>query len=233
MPNDVRGESARYPMPAYPRGWYAVCDTDDLAAGAVKPLKLFGEDIVVARSLDGQANVFDAFCPHLGAHLGHGGVVTEDGLRCPFHHWTFGIADGICAQVPYAKRIPANAQIQAWPTQEKNGLVMVWIDPEGKPPTWEVDLVPELDDPGYVKAAELEWTMHTHCHEVLENVFDTAHLRYVHGSTSVPEVRSVEESPGRVEFEIRGGNLVSIGHDHRAFHPVLQFSYITGPIIFL
>jgi phenylpropionate dioxygenase-like ring-hydroxylating dioxygenase large terminal subunit len=191
-------------MPAYPRGWYCVCDSDDLAPGDVKALQLLGQELVAARSLDGDANVFDAFCPHLGAHLGHGGTVTQDGLRCPFHHWAFDLRDGRCTKVPYANRIPAAAGLGVWHTQERNGLLMVWVDPEGKPPMFEVDTVPELDDPRYVKAAELEWTMHTHCHEVLENVFDTAHLRYVHGSSSVPEVRNIEESPGRIEFEIRG-----------------------------
>jgi len=204
MREPIRGESARYPMPAYPRGWYCVCDSPELAPGEVKALELFGRELVAARGLDGHANVFDAYCPHLGAHLGYGGVVTEDGLRCPFHHWTFDVRDGRCRKVPYAKRTPAAAALDAYPIRERNGLVMIWVDPDGKPPTFEVDFVPELEDPQYVKAAELEWTMHTHCHEILENVFDTAHLRYVHGSASVPEVGHVEESPGRIEFEVRG-----------------------------
>ena len=196
--------SPRYPMPPYPRGWYCVCDSSELERGAVKPLNVLGRALVAARSEAGEVGVFDAYCPHLGAHLGYGGAVVGANLRCPFHHWEFDIRDGNCTRVPYAKRIPRGAQLSRWTTQERNGLVLIWLDPDGKPPTWEVDVVPELEDPGYVKAGELEWTMKTHCHEILENVFDTAHIRYVHGSPSVPEVSHIEESPGRVAFEIRG-----------------------------
>lgn len=204
MPNTIRGESARYPMPAYPRGWYCVCDSAELLAGEVLPLRRFGQELVAVRTEDGAAGVFDAYCPHLGAHLGHGGELVGGRLRCPFHHWEFDARDGRCASVPYAKRVPPQARLQTWPVQERNGLVMVWVDPDGKPPTWEVDVVPELDDPGYVGIAELEWAMRTHCHEVLENVFDTAHLKYVHGGAVVPAIGRIDEAPGKIEFEVRG-----------------------------
>lgn len=37
----------------------------------------------------GELRVFDAFCPHQGAHLGHGGSLDDDCLRCPFHGFHF------------------------------------------------------------------------------------------------------------------------------------------------
>ena len=43
----------------------------------------------------------DAYCPHLGAHLGHGGRVEGGAVRCPFHAWLWG-GDGRCLEVPYA-----------------------------------------------------------------------------------------------------------------------------------
>ena len=60
MPNAVRGESPRYPMPAYPRGWYCVCDSGELAPGEIKPLRVLGQELVAARTNDGRASVFDA-----------------------------------------------------------------------------------------------------------------------------------------------------------------------------
>ena len=42
----------------------------------------------------------DAFCPHLGAHLGYGGLVEESTIRCPFHAWRFD-GTGACVEVPY------------------------------------------------------------------------------------------------------------------------------------
>ena len=29
----------------------------------------------------------DAYCPHLGAHLGHGGIINGECIECPFHAW--------------------------------------------------------------------------------------------------------------------------------------------------
>ena len=36
-----------------------------------------------------QVGVMHAFCPHMGAHLGMGGVVVGNLLQCPFHGWSF------------------------------------------------------------------------------------------------------------------------------------------------
>ena len=41
------------------------------------------------RTEAGEVAVLDAFCPHMGAHLGHGGKVEGGGLVCPFHAWKF------------------------------------------------------------------------------------------------------------------------------------------------
>ncbi|WP_425436809.1 Rieske 2Fe-2S domain-containing protein [Mycobacterium rhizamassiliense] len=37
------------------------------------------------RTKSGLARAIEAYCPHLGAHLGHGGKVLGDELHCPFH----------------------------------------------------------------------------------------------------------------------------------------------------
>ncbi|MFN2425072.1 MAG: Rieske 2Fe-2S domain-containing protein, partial [Candidatus Binatia bacterium] len=67
--------SPRYPMTPFPDGWFQVAYSDELEAGQVEPLHYFGRDYVLFRGADGEARVFDAFCPHLGAHLGYGGMV--------------------------------------------------------------------------------------------------------------------------------------------------------------
>ena len=63
----------RYPLPPFPNGWFKVCFSDELEVGDVKPLHQFGQELVIYRTEDGTARVLDAFCPHLGAHLGYGG----------------------------------------------------------------------------------------------------------------------------------------------------------------
>ena len=80
--------SARFDFPI-PTGWFCVSLSTDLEVGEVKPLKYFARDLVLFRTSDGEAHVLDAYCPHLGAHLGHGGKLVDDKIVCPFHAWEF------------------------------------------------------------------------------------------------------------------------------------------------
>lgn len=62
-----------------------------------------GENMAVFRTEEGKACVLDAYCPHLGAHLGIGGRVVGDCIECPFHGWQFNGNDGKCTSIPYSK----------------------------------------------------------------------------------------------------------------------------------
>src|SRR5262245_6373425 len=115
----------RFPLPAFPSGWFRVAWSDELAPGAVVPLRWFGRDLVAVRDHDGVARLYDAHCPHLGAHLGHGGCLVDGVLRCPFHGWRFA-SDGSCVHVPYADKIPPRARLRAWTVREVNGAVLAY-----------------------------------------------------------------------------------------------------------
>ena len=52
----------------YPRGWFVIQFSEELAPGAVKPLEYFGKKLVLFRSESGVPTILDAFCPHQGAH---------------------------------------------------------------------------------------------------------------------------------------------------------------------
>ncbi|MBW2425066.1 MAG: Rieske 2Fe-2S domain-containing protein, partial [Deltaproteobacteria bacterium] len=89
------------PLPTFPNGWFDIGFADELALRQVRPLNLFGQDVVLYRGRGGDAHLLDAHCPHLGAHLGHGGKVAGDDLVCPFHAWRFD-GRGSCMNVPYS-----------------------------------------------------------------------------------------------------------------------------------
>ena len=55
----------------FPFGWYPVMLASDLAVGEVKPLRYFSTDLAIWRGEDGQVRMVDAYCKHLGAHMGH------------------------------------------------------------------------------------------------------------------------------------------------------------------
>src|SRR3989338_7788419 len=72
----MSGGPASTVLPPFPNSWFRMCRSEDLPIGAVKTVRAFARDLVVFRGEDGKAAVVDAFCPHLGAHLGIGGKVV-------------------------------------------------------------------------------------------------------------------------------------------------------------
>src|SRR5437868_4796294 len=113
------------PLPPYPNGWFPVCPSSDLPRGGLRALRFCGSEIVAFRGEDGVAHVIDAHCPHLGAHLGHGGRVLGDTVECPFHGWRID-GTGRCTAIPLDRKIPANARTRAWPTRDVNGIVFAY-----------------------------------------------------------------------------------------------------------
>jgi 3-ketosteroid 9alpha-monooxygenase subunit A len=170
----------RYPLPPYPNGWFKVCFSDELEPGDVKPVHQFGSELVVWRGQDGVAHVFDAYCPHLGAHLGYGGKVEGNDVRCPFHAWKFD-ANGRCNDIPYAKKIPTRAELRSWPTLERNGYVAAWYHAEGADPSFDFPEVPEVGDSDFYLYRRVRWELTTHLQELYENAVDIKHFTHVHG----------------------------------------------------
>lgn len=140
---DVKANSARnnefsscHSSP-YPNGWFPVLDSDQVGKNEVKPATFCGYELIICRDGEEKASVLDAYCPHLGAHMGHGGTMIKQNsdacVRCPFHGWSFRASDGVCVDVPYEKVPPNGTKVKVWPCVELNGFIYVWHHCEGKP----------------------------------------------------------------------------------------------------
>ncbi len=181
MPDDQPvANSTRFPFTSYPTGWFAVAFSRDLKPGDVKPIRNFGRQLVIFRTDSGRAVVSDPYCPHLGAHLGFGGTVEGETIRCPFHHWTFDAATGRCVAVPFAPP-PPQAAIRLWPTLERNDVILVWHDLAGRSPLWEMPEFEPTEDPSLADGILFEG-IRAHTQEILENGVDLLHVHTVHGT---------------------------------------------------
>ena len=164
----------------FPRGWFVVAWSDDLTAAEVKPMRYFGQDLVLFRDALGEPAILDAYCPHLGAHLGHGGEVVDGTVKCPFHAWRFD-GTGRCVDIPYKKsKIPKQAKVRAWTTIEKNGAIFVWHGADGGAPDWQVPPIECVGDSGWTPWSKNQVQIATHPREIVENVADKAHFPTVH-----------------------------------------------------
>lgn len=172
--------SERYPFTPFPTGWFWLASTAEVVAGELVTRKIFGQEVVVFRDADGQPRMMDAYCPHLGAHLGHGGRVVNGTVVCPFHGWNID-ADGRVIDIPYSDRKPPKVCVRTWPLLEQDGQILVWHDNEGRPPTWQPPPIPEASDPEWTGLRPAKrWRIRTHIQELAENGFDNAHFPYLH-----------------------------------------------------
>ncbi|WP_078630554.1 Rieske 2Fe-2S domain-containing protein [Streptomyces roseochromogenus] len=67
------GSGLQAPELPYPNGWFALAYSSELPRRKVLRRRLMGEDVVLYRTTRGTPRAVGAHCPHLGAHLGHGG----------------------------------------------------------------------------------------------------------------------------------------------------------------
>lgn len=177
--------ATRFPFPM-PYGWFVACRLDEVPEATPHSLELVGTELVVWRPEAGaEPSVFEAFCPHLGAHFGVGGRVEGGCLVCPFHEWTFA-TDGTNESIPYADRPNRKARVRTYPTTVRNGFVLFWYHPDPDvAPQWEI---PELVPDDFVLAGANEWRVRSAWQEIAENAVDMAHFTSVHGLTRVGDI---------------------------------------------
>ena len=191
--------SSGIPLPM-PFGWYQLLYSSELSVGESQPLRYFGQDLVVFRTESGQVRVVDAYCPHMGAHLGYGirghagggSAVNGENIVCPFHGWQFD-GQGYCQHIPYANKMPpaiarGEQVLKAWPVRELNQCILVWYHPESLEPLYEPELLPEavLGNEEWGELKTFTWDIDTHMQEIAENAVDPPHFQFVHGTENIP-----------------------------------------------
>jgi nitrite reductase/ring-hydroxylating ferredoxin subunit len=160
-----------------PNSWYAVAFSEELNVGGVLARTVAERDLVIFRTASGVACAFDAYCPHLGAHLGIGGKVVGETLRCPFHAFRYDTA-GVCVATGYGTKPPPTARARVWPLREVNGVIFVYHDSLDRPPAWEL---PALETAGWTSLIHRVFDLHDHAQETVENSVDLGHFAIVHG----------------------------------------------------
>lgn len=187
----------KVPFTWRPTGWFMIGWSAEIPVGTVKSLAYLGAHQVAFRADDGELHVLDAHCPHLGAHLGHGGKVKGDCVVCPYHGWGYG-PDGANRFIPYEDRPNVSHSLRVWPVREQHGCIFMWHDPAAGPPRWELPdlfaVVADLpDDPSNYYRSFPEMSVRyerepVHPQITLENAPDTVHFEHVHGATVTPRL---------------------------------------------
>ena len=165
-----------YPMPM-PFGWFQVAWSDEIPEGGARPMFFFDRHLVGWRDQAGAAHVWDAFCPHLGAHLGVRAKIEGDEIVCPLHGWRYG-QDGTCVDIPYSDRLNKQARVRTYPVLERNGIVFAWYHPTDQPPSWDLPELPEFGaGSGFSDVFRRQYSLKCHWQEISETQVDAAHIQ--------------------------------------------------------
>jgi len=159
--------------------WYAVEWSEKLTDAPVKA-RMLGHDFVVFRDAAGVARCLSDTCVHRGGSLS-GGKLLGNHVQCPYHGWQFD-GDGVCQRIPSlgAKaKVPSRAKVDAYPTQEKYGIVFAFLGElpaDQRPPIMEI---PEYGQPGWHATTQERRSGDDYRRQV-ENALDPAHNEFVH-----------------------------------------------------
>lgn len=175
--------------------WYPMVTSEELTDQAIK-VRALGQDFVVFRNADGNAKCLSNTCTHRGGSLS-GGKIKGDCIECPYHGWQFD-GEGSCHRIPSLgpdASIPGRTRVDAYPVEERCGLVFAFLgdlDETERPPVLPV---PEWDQEGWRSTLQ-HYTIQGNYERSVENGLDPAHNEFVHdthGFGGVDEAYKVNE----------------------------------------
>lgn len=173
--------------------WYPVAVAEFLDAERPHAIQVLGMDLVLWRDGSQTWRCFEDICPHRLAPLSEGRVESDGTLLCAYHAWRFD-SQGQCVRIPQSQDAATEAKhcanpkacATAYPTQERQGLIWVWLESgaqaeresQQRPPR----LIPELDDTSG-KVGKAFWNIRDLPYGwdfFMENVADPAHVPVAH-----------------------------------------------------
>ncbi len=163
--------------------WYPAGLASEFDDGPVKKMML-GQNFVLFRDTTGTIQCLSDVCIHRGGSLA-AGKVKGDCVECPYHGWQFD-GQGQCRKIPSLGpegKIPPRAHVDAYPTQERYGLVFCFLGdlPEkDRPPLMDI---PEYPEKGVIdgwRATRQEFLWDIDYKRSMENGIDSAHNEFVH-----------------------------------------------------
>jgi phenylpropionate dioxygenase-like ring-hydroxylating dioxygenase large terminal subunit len=163
--------------------WYPAGLSAEISTTPVRR-RMLGQNFVLWRDDQGAVHCLSDTCIHRGGALSAGRV--KDGqVMCPYHGWRFD-GEGRCTKIPSLganARVPARARVDAYPVQEKYGLVFAFLGDlpeEERCPIMEIpEYRGEQPDEGWRATVQhFDWDFDYQ--RSMENGIDGAHNEFVH-----------------------------------------------------
>jgi phthalate 4,5-dioxygenase oxygenase subunit len=218
--------------------WFPGMRSDELRAPDCPPvrIKVMDENLIAFRVTSGKVGLIEDTCPHRGASMFFGRN-EEEGLRCVYHGWKFDIT-GQCTDMmsePAESNFKDKVRTVAYPTQERNGIVWVYMGPREVPPLLpdlEANMIPQ--DRPVVRAGfnNCNWL------QAMENNMDTSHAPILH-SGAITVVAAMESGQREAAYRAadRAPKFVvrdtDFGCSYGAYRPAEEESNFWGTMHWL
>ncbi len=173
-------------------GWYYVCPAREVKLLQAKSFEICGHQLVIFRGDDHKLRALDAYCPHMGTHLGVGKVVGTQ-IRCFFHHWKFN-ERGDCTEIPCQREIPVRAKLKPYSVIEKYDSIWIYPNENEDRPLADFD---ELMGHELLTVFGKSYTRTCHHHVTMINGIDPQHLKTVHNLNIEMDLEISEQHGGR------------------------------------
>ncbi|MGN6083734.1 Rieske 2Fe-2S domain-containing protein [Trinickia sp.] len=160
------------------QSWFVVARTSEVGTKP-RAVTLLDRPLAIARDASGALFALDDCCPHRHVPLS-AGRMTEQGLQCAYHGWTFA-ADGRCVAIPGLRSGACQPAVRVGSAKvmEVDGLVWVRLDGMGDA---NADALPEFIRRPSVHARRFMWqaVWNARAIDALENFLDAQHTHFVH-----------------------------------------------------
>ncbi|NRB39915.1 MAG: Rieske (2Fe-2S) protein [Pseudomonadales bacterium] len=160
-----------------PDSWYCVGRVKSLKTRKIQTVQICGKAIILYRGESGEPFALDAHCPHLGAHLGKGGTVIGEDVRCPFHGFTFN-SEGKCTETSYGTPPTAKLCTRSYPVIERNSFIYLYYSENQRTPKWSI---PEEEHGDWCRMYNGTFLVNAHVQDLKENAVDLGHFATTHG----------------------------------------------------
>ncbi len=160
---------------AVAEGWYFVMRSRDLKKGKIQSFSIAHQDLEVWRTESGKLGCVDAYCSHMGTHLGKGRVKKEN-IQCFFHHWKYDYA-GQCKDIPADPSFCKSVKTKSYAAREQ--FDSIWVFPNSSAPK-PLYCFPELKEHDLEAYFGNSYERRCHHHVTMINGIDPQHLKTVH-----------------------------------------------------
>ena len=161
--------------------WYVAEWSDKVKDEPVRA-KLLGQNFVLFRDSKGKAHCLSDICIHRGGALSGGWTTERDCVACPYHGWEFD-PEGKVQFIPSrgeGSEVPERARIDAYPTEERYGMIWVFMGDLDESERYPIPPFPEYEDRANWRPIYTEFNWNADVSRVVENGIDIAHTSFVH-----------------------------------------------------